>query len=748
MNNDNLPYNEAFIQAVSFVNHTNRHIFLTGKAGTGKTTFLRYIRDNSYKKMAVTAPTGVAAINAGGTTLHSLFHLPFGTYLADHPLNWNEEDHFIYNRRRLFGKVRLGHERRALLQEIDLLVIDEVSMLRADMLDAIDAILKNVRRDARPFGGLQVLFIGDLYQLPPVIKQQEWQLMQQYYRSPFFFDAHVMEEAKPVLLELKKIYRQSDELFINILNNIRNNCCTDEQLQQLNSYHKPGFSAPAGDSYITLTSHNALANTINQRELVKLPGKLVKMEASIDGEFAENAYPAEAALELKEGAQIMFIKNDKGEERRFYNGKIGHVRRISSDGKELTVVFPEGGEAITVKKEEWKNIRYNYDQAQDRIREETLGTFTQFPIRLAWAVTIHKSQGLTFDKAVIDAGASFAAGQVYVALSRVRSLDGLVLKSPITPASIRTDGLVAQFSSHALTDDIVPELLESSQRSYLGYILLQTFSWDKIYERTSGFLDSLQDRNIADQAQAYQFISVLCTACNTLREVANKFRNQLSGLLQQPDNTDYQAVHERTEKAGQWFYKEITRLLIDPMEAHIAAWKIKKRTKKYIEELHSLLLEYQRKREQVLQCSVITEALSGGRPLQEVMDVSLTARKIKPTQVLAEEPAVPKPAKGETRRISLELFREGRTLEQIANSRDLTRGTVLSHLCHFIPTGEVHATELMTEQRLHHVVTIIKNNPGKPTGGIKALLGDAYDYDDIRIAQAYLRSQLATTGNQ
>ena len=432
--------NTAFMQAVSFVNHTDRNIFLTGKAGTGKTTFLKYIRQHSYKKMAVAAPTGVAAMNAGGTTLHSLFWLPFGMYIEDYELAWDDTDGHIYNRRRLFGKVKLTKQRRTLLQEIDLLVIDEVSMLRADTLDAIDAILKSVRRDARPFGGLQVLFIGDMYQLPPVVKEREREVMSRYYPSPFFFDAKVLRDNPPVLLELKKIYRQSEQAFIDILNDIRNNCCTPDQLEVLNAYYRPDFVPPANDSYVTLTTHNHRADAINKRELDALSGKVATLKAKVSKDFPESMYPAESELALKIGAQVMFIRNDSGEERRYYNGKIGYVKHIDSAGDSLIVEFKDGTDAVEVKREEWENIRYSYDKAQDKIQEEVLGTFAQFPLRLAWAITIHKSQGLTLDRVVLDLSRpTFAHGQLYVALSRVRSLDDLILTRPVKPAHIRLD---------------------------------------------------------------------------------------------------------------------------------------------------------------------------------------------------------------------------------------------------------------------------------------------------------------------
>src|SRR5690606_4941574 len=361
--------NTAFAQAVSFVNHTNRNIFLTGKAGTGKTTFLKYIRQHSYKKMAVAAPTGVAAMNAGGTTLHALFWLPFGMYIEDYELAWNEDDSHIYNRQRLFGKVKLTRQRRALLREIDLLVIDEVSMLRADTLDAIDAILKSVRRDARPFGGLQVLFVGDMYQLPPVVKEHEREVMARYYPSPFFFDARVLREHPPVILELKKIYRQNEQTFVNILNNIRNNCCTAGQLDLLNTYYQPEFVPPKHEPYVTLTTHNHRADAINRRELEALPGDRVMLEAKISKDVPEVLYPVDMQLTLKVGAQVMFIRNDSGDERRYYNGKIGYVKHIDASGDRLLVDFNDGSAAVEVKREQWENIRYQYDKMQDRIEE-------------------------------------------------------------------------------------------------------------------------------------------------------------------------------------------------------------------------------------------------------------------------------------------------------------------------------------------------------------------------------------------
>jgi len=729
--------NTTFAQAVSFVNHTNRPIFLTGKAGTGKTTFLRYIKEHTYKKMAIVAPTGVAAINAGGTTIHSLFFLPFGMYLADYELAWNESDHYIYNKQRLFGKVKLTKQRRAILQELDLLIIDEVSMLRADTLDAIDAILRWARRNAAPYGGVQLLFIGDLYQLPPVVKSHEQALLFQYYKSPFFFDAHVMQEAPPVQLELSKIYRQQDINFISLLNNIRNNCCSQEELHELNQYYQPDFSPKREEAYITLTSHNHLADAINQQELDKLPGRSVCFEAAIKGDFAENSYPTENRLYLKEGAQIMFIKNDKGDERRFYNGKIGIIEKINQRTKEISVNFPGESTSFTVEQEEWKNLRYNYDKQTDKINEETLGTFKQYPIRLAWAVTIHKSQGLTFDKAVIDAGASFAAGQVYVALSRLTNLRGLVLRSKISPSSIRTDANVAAFYSMVLKDELISDILLQEQQAYLLSNLSNTFFWNNLTLETNNLKNELMAKNIPDKPLAYKKVAAIAIACNKQFDVAEKFRAWLNKQFLALDALNIDLIHERTEKAATWFLERIDKELIYLLQEHIDAWSVKKKNKKYLKELDDLLLSYNRKKEQIKQCTLITQAIKDGRDIQDVIN-EVTASQLLVSANEQQDKPQKKTNRGETKRISLDLFKQGNTVEEIASLRGLTPGTVISHLSHYIGT-DLDVSELLSPDKLETIIPILKKFPDKTLSEIKRALNHTVEFHEIKIAQVALR---------
>ena len=417
--------NEIFTLAADIVRNTSQSVFLTGKAGTGKTTFLHYIRNHVDKNVIVAAPTGVVAINAGGVTLHSLFQLPFEPFIPNFEGKKKLDYHF-----------KLRKSKIDMFRELDLLIIDEVSMLRADMLDAIDNTLRRFRNSSQPFGGVQLLLIGDMFQLPPVVQQQEWEELKHYYPTPFFFHAQALENNLPLYIELKTIYRQSDQRFIDILNNIRNNRATKTDLDTLNARYNPTFKLPKDDRYVVLCTHNYKADKINAEELAALESERISFEGKVQGDFAENSYPTDFSLTLKVGAQIMFIRNDSGENRRYYNGKLATVSYLSEE--KIFVQFEDGSE-LELEKETWRNVRYSLNADSGDIEEEELGAFIQYPIRLAWAITIHKSQGLTFDRVVIDAGQAFAGGQVYVALSRCTSLDGIVLYSRITPQSIHTD---------------------------------------------------------------------------------------------------------------------------------------------------------------------------------------------------------------------------------------------------------------------------------------------------------------------
>ena len=418
--------------------YTDAHIFLTGKAGTGKTTFLKNLPLKTYKRMVVVAPTGVAAINAGGQTIHSFFQLPFGPQLPENALGKG------YNAKSLAAQYqKLNKKKINLMRSLDLLIIDEISMVRADVLDAIDAVLRRVRRSQKPFGGLQLLMIGDVHQLAPVAKPEEWDVLSPYYDTPYFFGSQVLKKAPYVCVELEHIYRQHDDDFISLLNKVRNNQMDADCVRVLNSRFKPGFVPNDEEGYITLTTHNYQADQINESKLAAIKEKTLTFKADVHGTFPENTYPTKEELELKIGAQVMFVKNDPAPEKAFFNGKIG--RLVGYDEKEGTVTVLSDGERITVPKLKWQNMEYTINADNQDIEEKEIGSFTQIPLRLAWAVTIHKSQGLTFDKVIVDAGQAFAHGQVYVALSRCTSLEGLVLKTRITSNALVNDFSVNRF---------------------------------------------------------------------------------------------------------------------------------------------------------------------------------------------------------------------------------------------------------------------------------------------------------------
>ena len=738
--------NSIFQLAVQFVNQTGKSLFLTGKAGTGKTTFLKFIRENSFKKMAVVAPTGVAAINAGGTTLHSFFQLPFGPYVPVIQSGWDTDHSGLTDPNSLFANIRFNANKRELLQELELLVIDEISMVRADVLDAVDTILRHFRQQPLlPFGGVQMLYIGDLFQLPPVVSKEEWDLLQHHYKSPFFFDAQVLQQAAPIYLELKKIYRQNEAGFIHILNNIRNNRASRQDLALLHNYYQPDFVPPEDENYITLTSHNAKADGINQEELNKLSGKRHAFEASVTGEFNDKAFPAEKTLHLKEGAQIMLIKNDKGETRRYFNGKIGTIKKLSAE--KIVVVFPGEPDDLTLEKEVWKNIRYNYNKEKDKIEEEELGTFSQYPVRLAWAITIHKSQGLTFEKAVIDAGASFAPGQVYVALSRLTSLNGLVLRSRILPYSISTDERVIGFTESRLADNVLEEQLQQEQIFYISESLLRSFSWSKLVELLQTNHEESHHRQISDRIKAIELARQWLDKATLQQETAAKFSRQLDQLLASAEEDGYRQLQQRIQAGVTYFIKALEEELLTPLQQHISEIKVKQKVKKYLQTLQEIKIVLTRKKQQIEEALQVVVALTKGVDATHLLSELQEQRKAR-EEALETSLASPtdgaaasggRPPKGETNRTSLRLYKEGTPIAEIATLRGLALTTVESHLASFIPTGEIDIKELVPENKMPHIISAIKEIGGTALGPIKARLGEHYSFGEIRCVMNYLK---------
>ncbi|MBO9681205.1 MAG: helix-turn-helix domain-containing protein [Flavisolibacter sp.] len=548
--------NTLFTLASDLVNHTSKNIFLTGRAGTGKTTFLKYIRENCPKQMAVVAPTGVAAINAGGVTIHSFFQLPFSPFIPEAKgfIGRNEE---TTNKHTLLGRLRLNTERRKIMQELELLVIDEISMVRCDVLDAIDLVLRHVRfRHSERFGGVQVLFIGDMFQLPPVVKEQEWTLLRDYYKSPYFFDSHVMKEDPPVYIEFTKIYRQTEEKFINLLNKVRNNEMDEEHFYALHNRYQPDFFGGSSDGYILLTTHNEKARQINNEEMSKLPGKIFTYKAEVVNDFPATAFPADELLQLKVGAQVMFIKNDTEKARRYFNGKIGVITELEND--KILVQCKDEPAVIEVSKETWENIRYTFDKSTRQLNEDVLGSFSQYPLRLAWAITIHKSQGLTFEKAVIDAGKAFAPGQVYVALSRCTNLEGMVLHSRINPGSLYADNRIVQFTKNILPVEELQQELVAAKKAYQEKVLSSLFDFRKQVNGVKELQAYLLKHSTSFNLEVLTWADDLLNKFVALQTTAEKFQVQLKRLFELTEKTEENTtLQERLKTAANWFSTEI-----------------------------------------------------------------------------------------------------------------------------------------------------------------------------------------------
>ncbi len=544
--------------AYQFVEHTGRNIFLTGKAGTGKTTFLRSLKGNISKRMIVVAPTGVAAINAGGVTIHSFFQMPFGPHI---PNNANQKfpDTEVQNTSKniqRFSRIKIN-----IIKSLDLLVIDEVSMVRADLLDGIDEVLRRYKNRYKPFGGVQLLMIGDLLQLAPVVKDDEWQILRPYYDTMFFFGSRALQKTDYISIELKHIFRQRDDVFIGILNKIRDNKADDKALEALNKRYLPGFSNGNKDGYITLTTHNYQAQEINDRELGKLPVRAYTYTATVKDEFPEYAYPTDFNLILKKGAQVMFIKNDPSPGKLFFNGKIGTI--ISIDQEEIVVKSKDDDQEINVVRVEWQNCKYTINESTKEIEEKIIGSFNQYPLKLAWAITIHKSQGLTFDKAIVDANAAFAFGQVYVALSRCRTLEGLVLSSPIAARSIKSDATVSDFVHQIDQNPTGEKDLIESKLAYQHELLKELFDFHTIQNRIYYCLKIINSNkgSFPDQ-YPNKFSSVADLVKNEITTIAEKFENQVNQLLIRNGNAEEnQQVQERVKKASAYF--------IDKTETHV-----------------------------------------------------------------------------------------------------------------------------------------------------------------------------------
>ena len=661
--------------ACHYVQHTNRCIFLTGKAGTGKTTFLRRLKEECPKQMAVVAPTGVAAINAEGVTIHSLFQLPPQLFLPTDEA-----------RRQLFAEMQMRANKQRVLRNLELLVIDEVSMVRADLLDIIDAVLRHFKhRPTIPFGGVQLLVIGDLFQLSPVVREEEWRLLQPYYEGPYFFQARVFRELKPVYIEFEHVYRQTNQEFLSILNEVRNNALTSQSFAVLNSRVRSlgvkGFRSLEGA--ITLSTHNSKVDAINQREMDALKGKEYTYKATITDAFPESMYPIDEQLTLKVGARVMFIKNDSSTDKLYYNGKLGVVTSLS---KQAINVLCDDGTEVNVHTEVWENIRYNADSGSDLVQTEIIGTFTHYPLRLAWAITIHKAQGLTFDQLIIDAEDAFAAGQVYVALSRCRSLEGLTLLTPIPKRALTNAREVLQFTDNQDSLQTIEQKLQPAQKEYLTTLLCALFDFKEHTEQLYT-LQRMANSMTSLQIPPNQYITDLITPLLDLHGVGERFQQQIHQLMYY-DQLD--KLQDRLQAASQYYVPKIYELLKEMSNCPLRSnnQSDSAQLKQSILDIYAALSRKAYLQAQMAQ-NVTVEAYFKARKTYKYKEPSLT---IYTTQRKSRVNA--------TTFQTMTLLHQGYRIKEIAKHRNMTQKTVIKHLKILFEDGVISLSDFHPADRV------------------------------------------------
>ena len=797
--------------AFRYLTYTDRHLFLTGKAGTGKTTFLHRVRAELPKRMAVVAPTGVAAINARGVTIHSLFQLPFGTLL---PERMKSE----------VTKRRFSRKKQDLIRSLDLLIIDEISMVRADLLDAIDAVLRYVRRSSEPFGGVQLLMIGDLHQLPPVVKDSDWYELRDVYATSYFFASLALRQAGAQVIQLTHIYRQQDDTFIGLLNKVRNNRMDQAVLDQLNARYVPDFRPDDEEGYITLASHNRASRAINEEKLERLSTPGHTFAAAVEGTFPESMYPNEAELTFKVGAQVMFNKNDTGEARAYFNGKIGTITAIDRD--EITVRCTDGA-VIEVLPVTWENRKYELNKNKE-VEEDVIGTYEQHPLRLAWAITIHKSQGLTFDRVIIDAGAAFAHGQVYVALSRCRTFEGIVLRTRIHDSSVKTDEVVSSYSAHAAAHAPSDQSLRADRRAFELRSLRELFDFTdaghaarRLHRALFEHERSVQGAGHADFQLMWDDLNAKAIAVGAgfrghidrygrdaalpsehpeltgrLRKASAYFQQYLGetylpnlavfGVMTDNKSVKQLVEERRVELARQLFRKlrgfatlaegfdpaayvtartnadldfdkqqqataksqaakpkvilpkdlkhpELYVRLADWRAALAAATEVPAYTIAHNNTLLEIAALLPTEKASLLRVNGIgpKRYADYGAALLEIVRDYLDGRTEQQTDLFAV-------AKADTRRVTLELFREGKSIPAIARLRELTDGTIMSHLNHWVKSGELAAGEVIAEEALAEIAPYLRQHPDLSLTDYRNHFDERYSYDTIRLVRSSL----------
>jgi hypothetical protein len=748
---------EAAQFTLKFINQTNRSLFLTGKAGTGKTTLLKEIIKTTHKNTVVVAPTGIAALNAGGVTIHSMFQLPFGGFIPDNSAPHFSDSVKFETKSTLVRHFKMSGLKKSVIRNMELMIIDEVSMLRADLLDAIDFMMQSVRKKKTPFGGVQVLFIGDLLQLPPVIRDEEWSTLRKYYNGKFFFHSHVIQQNPPLYIELSKIFRQSDDAFISILNNLRNNQISNQDITVLNQYVKPNFDLNNNKGYIILTTHNAKADAINAKALEDLEGKLTTFNPEIVDDFPDKIYPIEHNLQLKVGAQIMFVKNDPSFEKKYFNGKMGFIKSLSSN--EILVHFPEENLTIEVEKFEWLNIRYKINETTKEIEEEILGTFVHYPIKLAWAITVHKSQGLTFDKAALDVSQVFVPGQAYVALSRLRALNGLILLSPLQMNGISNDQDVMDYSLNKASEEALAVSLQQDTKKYLHNYLKATFDWADLVQEWRNHQFSYNEKSeVSEKSKHVVWAKKQAESIGEILDPSRKFLSQLDKLFS-IENFDINQIAERIHAAYNYFYATMDRAVYDIL------WKMEevkraKKAKAYFDEL-VLLEEMQIKAVfQLMKAKLLINTVAAGL---EISKENLTSNEIKSYRnnkiseiqtkfkelnitIVEDDVDVNRYAKKKSPKIAIpkkstaqetyELWLQSNSINEIAAIRKLTPQTIYGHFGKLIEAGQVQLQDVMPEDKIEALTLIFKGFKGESLNELMEVHGDKFTWNDMRLFKA------------
>lgn len=741
---------------LQFINQTNRSVFLTGKAGTGKTTLLKEIIQTTHKNCVVVAPTGIAALNAGGVTIHSMFQLPFGGFLPDNSVAQFNENSKFESRATLRRHFRMSGLKKAVIRNMELLIVDEVSMLRSDLLDAMDFMLQSVRKRNQPFGGVQVLFIGDLLQLPPVIRDDEWRVLRNYYSGKFFFHAHVVQQNPPLYIELSKIFRQTDDRFISVLNNLRNNTITQNDISILNEFVKPNFDLKANKGYITLTTHNAKADTINQKSLEDLEGNSRFYKAEVTDDFPDKIYPIEEKLELKVGAQVMFIKNDLSFEKKFFNGKMGIIQSLSE--REIWVHFPDENKSIEVEKYEWQNIRYTVNENTKEIEEEVLGTFVHYPIKLAWAITVHKSQGLTFDKAALDVSQVFLPGQAYVALSRLRSLNGLILLSPLQMNGISNDQDVMNYSENKASTEFLENTLQKDTKDFILNFLISSFDWTDLSQEWRNHRFTYNEKSEISEKSKHAIWAKKCAdEMEKLIDPSQKFILQLRKLF--AENPDLQFVNERIQAAFNYFLLPMDNLVYEILFKLEEVKRIKK-VKAYYDEL-LVLEELQIKAVlRLMKAKLMIEILVKGETISKeklssdeikyyrinkMETVTQEFKKVKITLIDDEEDIdryakkeKKKEPKKSTIQETFELWQQQLSVAEIASIRKLTEQTIGGHLAKLIEAKSIKISEVLPEDKIMELAEAFKGFEGNSVTELKEKYGEKFSWDELKMFKASL----------